>query len=132
MKFISRYFLIIIVAVIFVSCGSDKGLNPANGLGDDDVLKLTVSKISSSGDDESQTASTSISFNLPTASQWTVKIFGPTGYEIRSYSGNDVAGTVEVIWNGKNASGAAIKNGCYFFEVRARLLFARKLMIIHE
>lgn len=131
MKYIFQCFFLIFAVAVLIGCG-DIGLNPTDDSGDDNVLNLTVSKISSSDDENSQAVSVRIGLNLPYATNYIVQIFGPTGYELRRYMGNGSAGMVSIIWDGKNANGSPIKNGCYYFEARAGSLFQRRLMIIQE
>lgn len=74
---------------------------------------------------------TRIEFSLPRAERLTLKIFNALGEEVTTLADDMMsAGTHELIWNGKNSSGAGVASGVYFYRVVAGDLFATKKMIL--
>lgn len=74
--------------------------------------------------------STVIALNLPSASEWTIQVYNIAGQLVKNYSGNDVAGTVEVIWDGTDMSNAQVASGIYFYKATANNFSATKKMVL--
>jgi hypothetical protein len=74
--------------------------------------------------------STAISFGLPQASNWTLRIFNITGAQVREYNGNSDAGTVEVTWDGRADTGAQTASGIYLYRLEAGGFTDSKKMIL--
>lgn len=73
---------------------------------------------------------TTINLALPIASDYSVAIYNIAGQLIRSYSGNSTAGTVSIIWDGKDASGSQVASGMYFYKAQASAFSATKKMLL--
>lgn len=75
--------------------------------------------------------STLISFGLPQASDWTLRIFNITGALVREFSGTSEAGTVEVMWDGLAESGGQTASGIYLYRLSAgRFTDAKKMILL--
>ena len=69
--------------------------------------------------------STTISFDLPKASQYSLTIYNVTGQSVAEFSGSAEAGTQKVVWNASsNAS------GIYFYKLSAGSYSATKKMVL--
>ncbi len=70
--------------------------------------------------------STTISFNLPKASDYVVNIYNVNGQKVAVLSGSGAAGSVELLWDaGQNASGV------YFYQLEVEDLFSQvKKMVL--
>jgi hypothetical protein len=73
---------------------------------------------------------TTVKLDLPVASQYSVAIYNVAGQLIRNFSGYAEAGTVEIVWDGKDASGNQVASGVYFYKSTARDFSATKKMIL--
>ncbi|UCE25007.1 MAG: T9SS type A sorting domain-containing protein, partial [Candidatus Zixiibacteriota bacterium] len=73
---------------------------------------------------------TTIAISLPVASDYSVAIYNVAGQLIRTYSGSADAGTVEIVWDGKDAYGNQVATGVYFYKGIARDFSATKKMIL--
>jgi len=73
---------------------------------------------------------TTIKLALPVASEYSLAIYNVAGQMIRAYSGSAGAGVVEVVWDGKDASGNQVASGMYFYKASASNFSATKKMIL--
>jgi hypothetical protein len=73
---------------------------------------------------------TTIALDLPVATDYTVAIYNIAGQLIRTYSGYSEAGTVSLVWDGKNASGGQAASGIYFYKAIADKYISTKKMIL--
>jgi hypothetical protein len=73
---------------------------------------------------------TTIALDLPVASEYNVAIYNVAGQLIRHYSGSADAGTVNVVWDGKDSHGNQVASGVYFYKTTARDFSATKKMIL--
>jgi hypothetical protein len=73
---------------------------------------------------------TTLALDLPVASQFNVAIYNVAGQLIRSFSGYAEAGTVEIVWDGKDSYGSQVASGVYFYKSTARNFSATKKMIL--
>ena len=73
---------------------------------------------------------TRISFGLPTAADWTLRIFNVSGALVREYNGRSDAGSIEVTWNGLNQQGAPTASGVYFYRLEAGNFNATRKMVL--
>jgi hypothetical protein len=73
---------------------------------------------------------TRISFGLPAAAGWTLRIFNVSGALVREYQGSSDAGSVEVTWNGLNQQGMPTASGVYFYRLDAGSFSATKKMVL--
>jgi M6 family metalloprotease-like protein len=76
--------------------------------------------------------STRIRFSLPTQTRVTLSIHDPLGrHVVTLVDGVQQAGINEVMWDGKNASGAAVATGVYFYKLRVdRDVLTKKLVLL--
>lgn len=73
---------------------------------------------------------TVISFGLPKASVWSVRIYNITGALVREFSGSSEAGTVEVTWDGTADTGVLTASGIYLYKLQAGGFSDSKKMIL--
>jgi hypothetical protein len=69
--------------------------------------------------------STTISFGLPTASEYTVTVYNVTGQVVRTINGHSDAGTVNVLFDASSLS-----SGIYFYNVSAGSFSATEKMVL--
>ncbi len=74
--------------------------------------------------------STVMSFGLPEASPWTLRIFNINGALVREFSGASEAGSVEVTWDGHTQTGAQTASGIYLYKLEAGGFSDTKKMIL--
>jgi len=74
--------------------------------------------------------STTISLSLPQASAWNVDIFNIAGQRVRSFSGNNAAGIVDIIWDGTDAKGSTVSSGIYFYRATAGEFSKTRRMVL--
>jgi hypothetical protein len=74
---------------------------------------------------------TTIEFQLPEATQVTLKIYNAIGQEVRTLV-NSVyqQGSHQVIWDGKNADGIQVPSGLYLYQLQAGSFVQTKKMIL--
>jgi hypothetical protein len=73
---------------------------------------------------------TTISFALPTRSDWRMTIFSVTGAIVREFDGTAEAGTQTVVWDGRNASGMPAASGVYFYRLSAGQFSETRKMVL--
>jgi hypothetical protein len=73
---------------------------------------------------------TMLSLDLPVASNYTLEIYNIAGQKVRAYNGFSEAGVVEIMWDGKDASGSVVASGVYFYKMVAGDFSATKRMIM--
>jgi len=74
--------------------------------------------------------STTIEFELPKASDWTISIFNILGQKITEFTGRSEKGLVRQEWDGKDKSGAQTGSGVYFYQLTAGDIRSSRKMII--
>jgi hypothetical protein len=74
--------------------------------------------------------STEIQFALPSKSEWTMDIFNIQGQKIRTFSGFDPAGQINILWDGTDKSGSVQPSGIYLYRLRAGQFADTKKMIL--
>jgi hypothetical protein len=63
---------------------------------------------------------TNIAFSLPVKSVIDLSVYGVQGKKISTLANQEfTAGTHEVRWNGRNASGMAVPSGIYFYQIKS-------------
>ncbi|MBU8934875.1 MAG: T9SS type A sorting domain-containing protein [candidate division Zixibacteria bacterium] len=62
---------------------------------------------------------TTISFDLPARSEWTIEIYSITGSLVRGFSNTAEAGMVSFEWDGTSQSGDKVASGVYFYRLQA-------------
>ena len=76
---------------------------------------------------------TTISYQLPTNAQVTIKIYDVLGNEVRTLvNGNKPAGNHLIVWDGKNNLGENVGTGIYFYQLQLNnnILYANKMLLI--
>ncbi len=73
---------------------------------------------------------TTIKLALPAASDFALEIYNIAGQKVRTFSGASEAGTLEIVWDGKDASGSTVASGVYFYKVVAGQFSATKRMVM--
>ncbi|RKX27256.1 MAG: hypothetical protein DRP47_06840, partial [Candidatus Zixiibacteriota bacterium] len=73
---------------------------------------------------------TTISFDLPHESDWTLQIYSITGSLVREYNGTAEAGMVSLEWDGMSRSGDLVASGIYFYRLQAGNFNDTKKMIM--
>lgn len=75
--------------------------------------------------------STTIEIHLPNQSDVSLKIYNILGQQIRAYDFARVQpGVLEVVWDGKDASGSQVPSGVYFYTVQTEQQRVTKKMIL--
>ncbi|MFH1701315.1 MAG: T9SS type A sorting domain-containing protein [Candidatus Zixiibacteriota bacterium] len=73
---------------------------------------------------------TTMGFNLNNASDWSVEIYNIAGQRVNTFNGFSEAGTVNVVWDAKDASGKSVASGIYFYKVTAGANSATMKMVL--
>jgi hypothetical protein len=73
---------------------------------------------------------TNLSFTLPNATAYSLKIYNVAGQLVRSYEGMGTAGLNLVTWNGKDNAGKDMASGVYFFKLSAGIYNATSKMVL--
>jgi hypothetical protein len=73
---------------------------------------------------------TTIALDLPVAADYSVAIYNIAGQLIRTYSGYSEAGTVKLVWDGRDAFGSQVASGIYFYKAIADKYTSTKKMIL--
>ena len=75
-------------------------------------------------------AGTVIPVTLKDASDWSLTIYNVAGQVVKTFTGHDEPGTVNVQWDGTGANGATVASGMYFYRVNANDFTATKKMLL--
>jgi hypothetical protein len=75
-------------------------------------------------------AGTVIPFELGQGGAWTVQVVNVSGQTIRTFTGNDQSGRVEVAWDGTDRTGRSVASGVYFYRVVAGEFAATRKMTL--
>jgi len=75
-------------------------------------------------------AGTVIPFDLKKTGDWTVDIYNVAGQLVKSFSGYDTPGQVNVSWDGADNSGSSTASGVYFYRVTSGDFTATKKMTL--
>jgi hypothetical protein len=73
---------------------------------------------------------TNLSFTLPTAVSYSMKIYNVAGQLVRSYEGMGNVGLNVIIWDGKDNQGKDVASGIYFYKLIAGQHQATRKMVI--
>jgi hypothetical protein len=73
---------------------------------------------------------TTLSLNLPVASDWSIRIYNVAGQLVKDFSGYSEAGTVNVVWNSTDRNGTRVASGIYFYKAEAGQFSATKKMVL--
>jgi len=72
---------------------------------------------------------TKISFSLPTATGWSLKVYNVSGSLVKEFTGDGAAGNYEVEWDGRSQNGTQTASGVYFYRLEAGS-FSRTMKMI--
>ncbi|MGB7062458.1 MAG: T9SS type A sorting domain-containing protein [Candidatus Zixiibacteriota bacterium] len=73
---------------------------------------------------------TNLSFNLPEAMNYSLKIYNVAGQLVRSYSGVGSQNLNVVTWDGKDNAGSEVSSGIYFYKLTAGSFSATQKMVM--
>jgi|GEM_PF-1508186 len=73
---------------------------------------------------------TNLSFTLPEAMNYSLKIYNVAGQLVRSYEGMGVTGLNVVTWDGKDYAGVEVASGVYFYKLTAAGFTATQKMVM--
>jgi len=73
---------------------------------------------------------TNLSFTLPTAVSYSMKIYNVAGQLVRSYEGMGNVGLNVITWDGKDNAGNDVASGIYFYKLTAGQHQATRKMVI--
>jgi hypothetical protein len=74
--------------------------------------------------------STTIELSLPVESDYSVTLYNIAGQQVRTFDGHSAAGVVQVLWDGKDASGSQVASGMYFYKATAGRFSETKKMVL--
>jgi hypothetical protein len=74
--------------------------------------------------------STNLSFNLPEAASYSMRIYNVAGQLVRSYEGMGSQGLNVITWDGKDNSGSEVSSGIYFYKLTAAGNSATEKMVM--
>jgi hypothetical protein len=64
-------------------------------------------------------AGTVIRFDLVEEADWTLTVYNVTGQVVRTFSGHDLQGSINVAWDGRSNQGNDVPSGVYFYNLKA-------------
>jgi len=64
-------------------------------------------------------AGTVIPLSLKNAGEWHITVYNVAGQVVKTFAGNDEAGTLNVRWDGRGDNGEAVASGMYFYRATA-------------
>jgi hypothetical protein len=73
---------------------------------------------------------TNLSFTMPEAMNYSLKIYNVAGQLVRSYDGMGVTGLNLITWDGKDHAGAEVASGVYFYKLTAGSFSATQKMVM--
>ena len=73
---------------------------------------------------------TNLSFNLPEAMNYSLKIYNVAGQLVRSYDGVGSQNLNVVTWDGKDNAGSEVSSGVYFYKLTAAGFSATEKMVM--
>ena len=73
---------------------------------------------------------TNLSFNLPEATSYSLKIYNVTGQLVRTYEGAGSVGLNVINWDSKDNAGAEVASGVYFYKLTAGRFSATEKMVM--
>jgi hypothetical protein len=73
---------------------------------------------------------TTISFSLPTPTEWTLSVINVSGQVVKRYTGAAGAGSVTVTWDATDQDGQAVATGVYFYRLDAGDFSETKKMVL--
>jgi hypothetical protein len=73
---------------------------------------------------------TNLSFNLPEAMNYSLKIYNVAGQLVRSYKGPGSVGLNLIAWDGRDNVGTEVSSGIYFYRLTAAGFSATQKMVM--
>jgi len=73
---------------------------------------------------------TNLSFALPEAMNYNLKIYNVAGQLVRSYEGMGVTGLNVITWDAKDNAGVEVSSGVYFYKLTAGSFSATQKMVM--
>jgi len=73
---------------------------------------------------------TNLSFTLPAALNYNLKIYNVVGQEVRSYASLGQVGLNVITWDGKDNTGVDVASGIYFYKLTAGSFSATRKMVM--
>ncbi len=130
-QFLTLLSLMFVLALAGCSTDTGDGAGGPISSQQDEELSLKVTTTTGGAGIEPQTT---ITFDLPTAGEYTVVVRNATGYRVKLISGHADAGIVQVAWDARNDDGELIKDGIYLFEITdgENYAYRYRLMCITE
>ncbi|MFQ5606895.1 MAG: FlgD immunoglobulin-like domain containing protein, partial [Candidatus Zixiibacteriota bacterium] len=74
--------------------------------------------------------STRIKLSLPQASRWSLTVYNVLGRQVRRYVGQDDAGVVDIVWDGRDESGSHVASGIYLYQAKAGSFRSTRKMLL--
>jgi hypothetical protein len=71
-----------------------------------------------------------LSFNMPDAASYSMRIYNVAGQLVRSYEGTATAGLNVITWDGKDNSGSEVSSGVYFYKLTSAGNSATEKMVM--
>ena len=71
-----------------------------------------------------------LSFSMPEAASYSLKIYNVAGQLVRSYEGMGSVGLNVVTWDGKDNAGSEVSSGVYFYKMTAKGFSATQKMVM--
>jgi hypothetical protein len=75
-------------------------------------------------------AGTVIPLSLKNDGEWNLTVYNVAGQVVKTFSGNDAAGTINVRWDGRGDNGESVASGMYFYRATADEFTATKKMVV--
>jgi len=73
---------------------------------------------------------TTISFTLPSSTEWKLEIFNITGGLVREYQGTSETGDIVIEWDGRTDNGSPTASGVYLYRLQTANFSATKKMVL--
>jgi hypothetical protein len=71
-----------------------------------------------------------LSFSMPEAASYSMRIYNVAGQLVRSYEGTAIAGLNVITWDGKDNSGSEVSSGVYFYKLTSAGISATEKMVM--
>lgn len=75
-------------------------------------------------------AGTVIPLSLKSGGEWNITIYNVAGQVVKTFAGNDEAGTIQVRWDGRGDNGETVASGMYFYRANVGDFTATKKMVL--
>jgi hypothetical protein len=75
-------------------------------------------------------AGTVIPLSLKNGGEWSITVYNVAGQVVKTFAGNDEAGTIQVRWDGRGDNGESVASGMYFYRANVGDFTATKKMVL--